>query len=182
MIESLTVYVLAAILAWTRPHPSAAEVDRLTGIAQDIAAVSLSEEPLFKSDESRAKTAILLASVARYESDFAPWVDAGLCNDLEWRRSAEGKAVHRGSDCDGGHAFSLWQIHAGQAGQALIADRQAAIREAVARMRVSLDAGRGLCWYTGETGDCPKAELRLRTAQVWSLGHPFTATATAGVD
>jgi hypothetical protein len=178
---TLATYVLAAMLAWSRPHAQPKNADDaawLGSIAQDIADVSLEGEPLFKDDASHARTALLLASVARYESSFASWVDAGLCNDKAWRDS--NPDIHRGATCDGGHAFSLWQIHAGAAGPALIGDRRAAIREAITRLRVSLDAGRGLCWYTGETGDCPKAELRLRTALVWEKGHPFVAQ--AGVD
>jgi hypothetical protein len=180
---TLTTYILAAILGWTRIHGQAkdpADLAWLTSIADDIASVSLEEEPLFKNDSERVKTALLLASVARYESDFAPWVDAGLCNSREWRVS--NTAIHHGATCDGGHAFSLWQIHAGARGVDLLADRRAAIREAISRLRVSLDAGRGLCWYTGETGDCPKAELRLRTALVWEKGHPFKTATFAGVD
>lgn len=175
---TLALYVLAAMLAWTRPHaqPKNAEDGAwLSSIADDIASVSLQEPPLFSSDASRARTALLLASVARYESNFAPWVDTGLCNDRLWRRGDGGGLTRRWGDCDGGHAFSLWQIHAGALGQTMIGDRRVAIREAITRLRVSLDAGKGLCWYTGEnaSGECPKAELRLRTAQVWAVGHPF---------
>jgi hypothetical protein len=175
-MTALTLYVLAAMLAWTRPHAQPRDdADRawLGGIAEDIAAVALEEPPLFRGDEQRVKTSLLLASVARFESSFATWVDDGSCNDAAWRRDS--LTVHHGATCDSGHAFSLWQVHpfAGPTGQEMIADRRVAIREAIARMRVSLDAGKGLCWYTGETGDCPKAELRLRTALVWEKGHPF---------
>jgi len=178
----LAIYVLAAMLAWTRPHGVPRDdADRawLTGIADDIAAVSLEEAPLFRDDPLRVRTALVVASVARFESSFADWVDDGRCNDAAWRLVS--LEIHHGSTCDGGHAFSLWQIHpfAGPTGQAMIGDRRVAIREAIARMRVSLDAGKGLCWYTGESGDCPKAEVRLRTALVWEKGHPFKA---AGVD
>jgi hypothetical protein len=185
MTTTLTAYVLAAILGWTRPHATprdAADAAWLSGIASDIAEVSQQEEPLFADDVSHARTAILLASVARFESSFAPWVDAGLCNDKTWRDG--NLAVHHGSTCDGGHAFSLWQIHpyAGPSGEAMIGDRRVAIREAIARMRVSLATRGDLCWYTGEpaSGECPKAELRLRTAIVWEKSHPFTRA--QGVD
>jgi hypothetical protein len=175
---NLSTYVLAAILGWTRIHGQAkdsSDLAWLSGIADDISAVSIEVEPLFKNDESHSRTALLLASVARFESNFAPWVDAGLCNSKEWLSSSI--AIHHGSTCDGGHAFSLWQVHpySGATGEAMLGDRKVAIREAVSRMRVSLDAGKGLCWYTGEpaSGDCPKAELRLRTALVWEKGHPW---------
>jgi hypothetical protein len=170
-LSQLTTYVLAAMVAWCPK----VDPGRLRSVAEDIAAVSLEQEPLFKDDAARSRTALLLASVARYESNFAPWVDDGRCNDPAWRESQEGRRTHRGSDCDGGRAYSLWQVHpyAGASGPAMLADRRTAVREAVARLRVSLDAGRGLCWYTGETGDCPKGEIRLRTALVWAVGHPF---------
>ena len=173
-IAQLTAYVLAAIVYWS-PHGS--DAARLVPIAEDISVVSLEQDPLFKGDDTRAKTALLLASVARFESNFADWVDDGRCNDASWRRSVQGQHfVLRTGDCDGGHAFSLWQIHpyAGASGREMIANRRVAIREAVARLRVSLDAGRGLCGYTGEVGTCPKANLRLRTALVWEKGHPWS--------
>lgn len=172
LLFQLTTYVLVAMTAWSPK----ADPERLQAIALDIAAVSLEDAPLFPDDPSRAREVLLLASIARYESGFAEWVDDGRCNDKAWLASDEGKHLHRGSTCDGGRAYGLWQVHAfpgTPTGPEMLADRRVAVRAAVARLRASLAQGRGLCGYTGETGDCPKAEIRLRNAQVWEKGHPF---------
>jgi hypothetical protein len=172
ILFQLTAYVLAAMTAWA-PR---ADPKHLHDIALDIAAVSLEQAPLFKDDDHRARTALLFASIARYESDYAEWVDDGRCNDRAWLASEEGKRVHHGSTCDGGHAYGLWQVHhyAGlPTGEEMVADRRVAIRAAMVVLRASLARTGDLCGYTGETGECRKGELRLRNALVWEKGHPY---------
>ena len=39
-------------------------------------------------------------------------MDDGRCNDRAWRASPEGRrTIHVGGHCDGGLAFSFWQVH-----------------------------------------------------------------------
>ena len=70
-------WLVAAMFAWTPAH----EVDRarFTEIASDIAAVVYDpeEEPLFSGEDGRAKTALLLASIAAHESTFREDVENG---------------------------------------------------------------------------------------------------------
>jgi hypothetical protein len=169
--QALAAYVLLAMTTWS-PR---AEPARLDSIAVDIATVSLEGEPVFPNDPHRAKEALLLASVARFESNYADWVDDGRCNDRAWLASAEGRHLHRGSDCDGGRAHGLWQVHlyTGMPSAEAMADRRTAARAARDLLRASLRRDGTLCAYTGEGGDCPKGNLRLRTALVWAAGHPW---------
>ncbi len=88
-------WLVAAMFAWTPAH----EVDRarFTEIASDLAAVVYDpeEQPLFSGEDGRAKTALLLASIAAHESTFR--------EDVE-----NGKA--RG---DGGSSWCFMQLHIG---------------------------------------------------------------------
>ena len=102
-------------------------------------------------------------------------------------------------DCDGGRAYSLWQIHGGgglvllasggyvsrgQAGseqdgsqlvtaQDLITDRKIAAKTALHMIRVSVKQSGGLCGYTGERGECPKAKARLEKAKSYLRARPY---------
>lgn len=108
----LITYVLAAMTTWSplAEHAADATTDenaaRYRSIAVDIAAVAEEEEPIFPKDETRARSAIQLAAVAFFEGRFWKFVDEGDCNRVPFG----GKHDPRGT-CDGGHAFSLWQIH-----------------------------------------------------------------------
>jgi hypothetical protein len=91
----IITWLVAAMFAWT----PAKEVDRAryTEIANDIASVAYdpAEAPLFSGDDGRARTALLLASIAAHESTFRVDVD-------------EGRA--RG---DGGTSWCFMQLHIG---------------------------------------------------------------------
>jgi len=97
--------------------------DRFASIASDIVAVVRSEKPAFPSDENRAKTAVLVAGVGFFEAAFQYYVDAGLCNQWKWRHPKAGDDGMTADDvrdrynlmasgsCDGGWAYTVWQIH-----------------------------------------------------------------------
>ena len=97
---------------------------RYASIASDIVTVVRSERPAFASDENRSRTAVLVATVAFWEAAFVGYVDQGLCNDWKWRHPKttgpdaltvdevkQRMGVLKGGSCDGGWAYSLWQIH-----------------------------------------------------------------------
>jgi len=64
--------------------------------------------PMFLGDDGRLKTALELASVASFEGGFNKWVDDGTCNTKPFQDRA--KQQNR-MECDGGSAWSIWQIH-----------------------------------------------------------------------
>ena len=77
MLEQLANYLVIAMLAWcpAKTHAFTGETpgqteNRYEGIATSIAAVALDEQetPLFGGREGRAKTALLLASIASFET------------------------------------------------------------------------------------------------------------------
>jgi hypothetical protein len=169
--------------AWAKPDQKSASY---ADIARDI--VEVSGEP---------KMAITMASLAFWESRFWKHVDDGGCNT---RRKEIRALMSVTGDCDGGIAWSLWQIHAfgvvltpdgewkyawddhanpGQkslTGADLIADRKLAARVAMAMVRKSLRLSGGtLCGYSGEPGPCPKAAQRQQFAESWLRKHPFAA-------
>lgn len=97
---------------------------RYASIASDIVTVVRSERPAFPSDENRSRTAVLVAGVAFYEAAFLGYVDDGLCNDWKWRHPMttgpgaltldevkQRMGILKAGSCDGGWAYSMWQIH-----------------------------------------------------------------------
>src|SRR5579859_6955591 len=102
-MESLVTYLVAAMVAWVPLHahaPTEAPEDvraRYESIAHDAAVVALeqNEAPLFDGPDARAETAVLMLSVASFESSFRKTVDDG---------------VGRG---DRGRSYCLMQIHVG---------------------------------------------------------------------
>lgn len=170
-MHALALY-LVALLAVVAPRM---DPERRTSIANDIADVTMSEERAFKDDTNGQKTALLLVSIADYETghSWATWIDDGSCNNARWR------AAHRDQmkqwDCDSGQAFSMWQLHVIPArGRAFAANRREAVRTALQYVRASFKMGRGLCAYTGERPPrCKLAEHRLDAARRWSKQFPF---------
>lgn len=205
----LVTYLVAAMLFWSpakehAPAPPAETEARYTAIATDIATVVLdeNEQTLFPGDMEKAETGLQVAGMAFFESRFWVYVDDGRCNDRTWRKKHFGEQPI----CDGGIAFSLWQIqtrylaprgralpakldgialvgdgweHApdGYKGRDLLADRKTAARVALHMMRQSLRTTRSLCGYTGERGSCPKAKQRRELAHRYFVAHPFEADA-----
>jgi hypothetical protein len=200
----LTQYLVAAILTWSpaRNHPDETPLDyelRVREIADDIAAVTRSEPSPFEDDSEKVKSAVLLASLAFWESNFQIWVDDGTCTSAEKMRAwvAHHFTGWNGA-CDGTIAVSMWQIHP-ELGFVLIPDggwrwrtssdteqdvwtrrdllhsRRAAARVALHLARQSLKNGAGLAQYTGELGPTPKAAVRLEFARRYWREHPVTA-------
>ena len=173
-MNPLAIY-LSAVLATLVPSMKEA---RRASIADDIATVTLADERAFDDDESGQKTALLLVSIAHYETgrSWATYVDNGSCNDPTWR---EKHALWlKGGDCDGSRAWGMWQVHAPgddpTIGKTYVANRQTGIRAALTIARESLRSGAGLCHYSGETfPHCRLASMRLDTARNWVVKFPY---------
>jgi hypothetical protein len=194
MLKALTAYLVTAMMSWMpvrnhqfreRPEATAA---RYESIAADVAAIVLdpSEPPIFQGDDGRVKTALLVSSVAFWESAFRVDVDSGTCKPPE---------------CDNGHAYSLWQLHPEDGfifdgdgftfsrnrtpawradhaadifdGPAIVKDRKLAAKIALHILRYSMKNAHSLAIYTGEGGNGPKARQRLEHAVSWLRTHPF---------
>lgn len=177
-MSSLHVLVLylSTVLAAIAPHMGQTRRDSIAG---DIAKVALSEDRVFGDDASGQKTALLLVSIAHYETgkSWATWVDDGRCNDIEWRN------MHaewlRGGGCDHGNAYSIFQVHPPgddpRIGKLYATNRRMAASAALFIARKSIQAGVGLCGYTGETyPNCPKAQHRLEAVATWATKYPFS--------
>ena len=140
-MDSLVSYLVAAMLAWVpayahAPKESPDQVhERYGSIAHDLAEVALdeSESPLFNGADGRTETALLMLSVASFESSFSKRVDDGS---------------RRG---DRGSSYCLMQIHVGHAftregwnGQQLVDDRKLCFRAALHLLQNSFSACRSL--------------------------------------
>jgi hypothetical protein len=194
MITALTQYLLAAMLSWmpvknqSFREPEDAALARYESIAWDVASVVCdgNEPPLFAGDDTRAKTALVVLSVAFWESGFRVDIDTGHC------------APH---ECDHGLAFSLWQLHPEDGfifdgdvytfsrnrssqwrqehaseiydGPSLIQDRKLAARVALHILRYSVRNAKSLGIYTGEGGNGPKARQRYNHAVNYLRDHPY---------
>lgn len=180
-ITTLTTYLLTAMTTWvpaaTHPEGTDKALARYESIARDIAAVALDEgqTPLFAGADGREKTALLLASIASFESYFRA--------DVE-----EGRA--RG---DNGGSYCLMQIQVGTktaegwTGKDLIASRQKCLVAGLNRIRQSFAMCRALpqtfrlAGYTcGRCLEEPKAEQRMSRAIKWLAAHPLPAEKDGG--
>lgn len=179
----LAAYVLRAMIAWIPVSSHAATeasmttLSRYAAIANDIADTVVEAddriipyrswslvdgkfEALPATDAQRVKTAFLMASIARYESNFVAAVDS---------------CARPG---DGGRAWGLWQVHAPK--EQACASRRAGLRIALAMATKSFRAcghlpeGDRLSVYA--TGSCfeRQAESRARVGlgASWLTGHP----------
>src|SRR5260370_42591882 len=85
MMGNLVQYLVAAMVAWVPLHhhlPSELPADvhaRYESIARDLVAVAADEDeaPLFTGPDARVQTAVLMLSVASFESSFRKTVDDG---------------------------------------------------------------------------------------------------------
>jgi len=174
-MDSLVTYLVAAMLSWVplRAHTDESAADaqaRYESIARDVAAVVLDsgEEPLFGGPGGRAQTALLMLSVASYESSYRKEVDDG-----------------RGRG-DRGRSYCLMQIHVGNgttpegwSGAELVEDRQRCFRAALHFLRGSF----GICHRLPiddrlsayATGRCVEnasiSRSRVGRARTWWEGH-----------
>jgi len=184
----LAAWVLSAMLAWVPPSTHDWYTVRgLTeasyqSIADDIATAALDPEvtPLFAGPSGRAKTALLLAAVASYESSFNATI-------------ARGGSVRKG-DNDNGRAVGLWQTHVygateeGWTRADLASDRQKQITIALRRMHSSFRAcantpvtARLSQYAKGGAGCAPvrESEVRVGRALAWWSTHPYAAPVEA---
>jgi len=202
-IEALANYIFAAMISWT-PLSSLTAYgetedqvrERFKTIATDIASGSLEGDAIFTSAGGRARTALLLASIGSFEGGWQRFVEEGACNKSGFH------ADRRGS-CDGGHAFTSWQIHIAGGGflyvdgrltnkmyaskyaaehpdeiidgARLLADRHLAVRVAKDLIIETRSTGCTLCGYSGESpyGAHPKADARLDRAKEYWARHPY---------
>lgn len=172
-IDALATYLAASMQSWR----SSKDELFYTSLAYDIASVAEreNEAPVLKT---RAKTAVLIAAVGFFESGFVKYVWDGRCNDAAWRVTKEGRgAMLSGGDCDGGYAYSGFQIHPDEGivldgplwqragnfdwewrrgneaqiikGRDLVANRQLAITVGLHMIRRAMLGG-SLAGYTGE--------------------------------
>jgi hypothetical protein len=175
-MDSLVAYLVAAMVGWVplhvhAPRESPDQVQaRYESIARDVATVAFdeAEAPLFEGPDGRTQTALLMLSVASYESGYRKGVDDG---------------VRLG---DHGHSFCLMQIRLGQGatregwtGPALIHDRQLCFRAALHILRASF----GIChtlpvedrlsaYATGHCfADAKISRTRVGRARAWREAH-----------
>jgi hypothetical protein len=175
-MDSLVAYLVAAMVGWVPLHvhapmesPDQAQA-RYESIARDVVSIAFdeSEAPLFEGPDGRTQTALLMLSVASYESGYRKKVDDG-------RRLG-----------DGGRSYCLMQIRVGQGftregwtGHALIDDRTRCFRSALHILRSSFGACRSLpvddrlsAYATGHCfADARISRTRVRRAQAWREAH-----------
>jgi hypothetical protein len=171
--QALAAYVLSFMLAQysVQNHrctgaSDAETLEHYRAIAADIADASLDpdEPPVFRTDKTgdgRVKTALLLASIARWESQYRQDVD-----ELRVRG-------------DGGAALCILQIHPFEG--EVIEDRASCLRAGLRHLRASYRACHSLSGYT--VGRCVagevEAERRLRPAERWLRDNPYKSSATS---
>ena len=170
----LVEYLVAAMMAWVPLHAHAGTADeaeaRYRSIAEDVVSVAFdqNETPLVDEPGGRARTALLLLSVASYESGFREAVDNG---------------ERRG---DHGASYCLMQIRVGDgttsegwSGADLIADRTRCFRSALHILRRSFNVCRYLpvddrmsAYATGHCmRDSSVSRARVDRAVAWWTTH-----------
>lgn len=128
----LSDYLAQAALAWLALPPPGSPQNRafaaregeppldvaaraaLVASAIAIVATLDPDEPSGWADDPppHPRMALLVLSVALHESRLRAYVDDGRCNDRAWRASPEGaRLVALGGPCDGGRAWTVWQMH-----------------------------------------------------------------------
>ena len=130
MLELVATWLVSAMVAWV-PLQRDADRARYDSMAKDIVAVAFdeTEEPVFAGDLGRAKTALLTASIASFESGYRADVDDGRITG------------------DHGSSFCIMQVRVvgasktgeGWTGADLIKDRQKCLRAALHRIRISFN-------------------------------------------
>lgn len=182
--SQIAAWLLAALVHWT-PSPRGPVGDAVAQervlVARSLVEIAYSPDepplPMFaRANDARARTALLLGSIAAHESGLLPRLAAGRCLPGE---------------CDGGRSFGLGQTQLGPHGLALIpgggyrrcdADTVACLTPAElvddvpGQLRVALHILRsdGLRSYCGEISsvDAPSARRREMSAQIWYERHP----------
>jgi hypothetical protein len=166
----IITWLVAAMFAWTPAKES--DRARYTEIASDIAAVAFdpAEEPLFSGADGRARTALVLASIAAHESTFRADVEDGRA---------------RG---DGGTSWCFMQLHIGSGktvegwtGQDVTSDRQLCFRAGLHIAKESFRMCNGApinellaAYASGQCGRSPESRAMMSRAVAYSRHHPMT--------
>jgi hypothetical protein len=175
-MDGLVSYLVSAMLAWVPLYAQTAEskeeaLARYESIANDAAAVAFDdqESPIFGGPSGRAQTALLMLSIASYESSYRKAVDDG-----------EGRGDH-------GRSFCLMQIRVGDGitregwtGTDLIAERTRCFRAALHILHGSFNACHRLpmedrmsAYATGRCFEnAAVSRSRIGRAQRWWMNHP----------
>jgi hypothetical protein len=175
-MNSLVTYLVAAMTAWVplyaQPGPDSTDdtMARYESIARDVVSVAFdpSEKPLFSGPQGRAQTALLMLSVASFESGFRKAVDQG---------------IRRG---DRGDSYCLMQIHVGDGvtregwtGKQLVEQRPLCFRAALHIMHRSFSVCRALPiedrLSAYASGHCYEhaavSRSRMNRARAWWASH-----------
>jgi len=184
-------------------EPEAEVRARYEATASDIVDVAFDDNnpALFRGEDGRLKTALQLAAIASFEGGFQKFVEDGDCNKPGFKIDGAG-------GCDGGAAFSNWQIHIWGGGYLikdneltqvqyardyakdhpdeiikgdnLISDHRLAAQVAYYLIRYSLRNYHTLCSYTGEScdGNHRLATQRSDRAISYLRAHPFVPPAS----
>ena len=174
----IITWLVAAMFAWT----PAKEADRAryTEIASDLVAVAYDpeEQPLFSGPDGRAKTALLLASIAAHESTFRADVEDGRA---------------RG---DGGTSWCFMQVHIGVGktvegwtGADVTSDRKLCFRAGLHiaresfRMCIAQPVTEKLGAYaSGQCGKSPESRQMVSRVVAYSQHHAMSDTHLAYVE
>jgi hypothetical protein len=177
-MQGLIAYLVAAMIAWvplgSQVESTQESEERYESIARDAAAVAFDEaEPtLFDGPDGRVQTALLLLSVASYESAYHKTVDEGS---------------RRG---DHGASYCLMQIRVGDGttsegwtGADLVENRTRCFRSALHILRGSFNVCRKLPladrMSAYATGRCVRgsevSRQRVQRAWEWWASHPQTS-------
>jgi hypothetical protein len=175
-MDSLVAYLVAAMIGWVPLHahlPSESvndARDRYESIARDVVSVAFdeSESPIFSGPEGRTQTALLMLSIASYESGYQEKVD-------------DGRVLG-----DHGHSYCLMQVRVGKgvtregwSGHDLVTDRRLCFRAGLHILRTSFGACRALpvddrlsAYATGHCfADAAISRSRVGRARAWREAH-----------
>jgi hypothetical protein len=175
-MDSLVGYLVAAMIGWVPLHahtPSESVDDvqaRYESIARDVVSVAFdeAESPVFSGPEGRTQTALLMLSIASYESGYRKKVDDG-----------------RGLG-DHGHSYCLMQVRVGTgvtregwSGHDLVTDRRLCFRAGLHILRSSFGACHTLAvddrlsaYATGHCfADAAISRSRVGRARAWREAH-----------
>ena len=166
----IITWLVAAMFAWTPAKES--DRARYTEIASDLAAVVYDpeEKPLYPGEDGRAKTALLLASIAAHESTFRVDVEDGRA---------------RG---DGGTSWCFMQLHIGSGktvegwtGPDVTSDRKRCFRAGlhIAQESFRMCAGSPpnemlSAYASGQCGKSAESRQMVTRALAYSQHHPMT--------
>lgn len=166
LVSYLVAFFVATVPVGMHAYREAPDItlERYESVAEDIAEVSLDPEeaPLFHGAHARERTALVLASIASFESSLRADVDD--CSTLG----------------DGGRSRTIFQIQRGTP-LVICEDRRAAAHVALSMVRESLAACAGspaderLALYT--SGSCERgrrqAQWRWARAVAFYRSHPL---------